>query len=596
MANKTNNPRRNGKTNYSNTNKNRRECADDKREFNSDEDRMTNKNRKPKYKGGKGGNDPKWYALDAALLRDSSSIPFSWSQGTSIDTGLRQIPSSSAAGKSFNPGKFYVPGIMTFNLKPSIGYTNESTDPVNVASVSVYSYIRHANSGHTNYESTDLMCYLYAMTQAYSCIIHLQRLYMMTTMYSQRNRYLPRRLVEAAGGDFDNITSHLADFRYGINALINKISSMAVPNTFTAFNRAAFIYQHVYCEGTSVKDQMYMYVPMGFGKLGLPNLTNKDATCIYFEPIPTDRTVDGWLAYANSLINELVADEDMNIMSGDILKAYGSNIIRLAPLPEMVAYTPVFNIGVLEQMKNATITRGVYADKVSVKSTPTSPSGTSKELIMYQDVGSTLLKSHPIVTTDVNFPLGSSTSITEQSVVNMYGLQGNRLITTTTEIATPEIVIESSRLMTAMMSESYDTPSSQDEAHGFYCGTEFVYSVTIAGYHYDTNDSTTKNYSQTMAYFANFNQFTKGSNTTTPYYAFNWLVKSRAFDFTPAMLVFPNVKFGDTANLAIQTIAEMDYAYDLDNYAVLSPENIRRLHEAALLNMYNVPSIGKISG
>lgn len=310
-----------------------------------------------------GSNDPAWYAANAALLRDSASIPYSWALGTPIDM-------SNPLNVNADKRKVIIPGLQTLYLTPSVGQSSSADSPINVASNSTYAFIRHANSGHSNYDAPDLMLYIMAMSQVYSYIVFLQRAYGAATLYAQRNRYIPDKLLEAMFID-PRVRTNLADFRYGINMLIQKAASFAVPNTMSYFNRQAFLYGNIYCEGESLKDQLYMYCPDSFWKY------QWNATDSSGELVPTQFYggtggqgyfgVFGLIEYGNAMLDALIMDEDMNIMSGDILKAYGSNnIIKLQPLATEYPILPIFNLGVLEQMKNATVV-GTFPGCVNTK-------------------------------------------------------------------------------------------------------------------------------------------------------------------------------------------------------------------------------------
>lgn len=306
----------------------------------------------------KGSNDPAWYSTDPSLLRDAASIPFSWSVGTPIAMNYA-YPSGTAAEQEFTDDNLVIPGLCVLDLIPTVGYAEDQSSPINVASTALYSFVRHANSGHANYDSPDLMVYCIAMANVYAYINFLQRIYGCGLMYDQRNRYLPEALVAAQDVNFDDLVGNLAQMRYGINMIIAKAASLAVPSSITYFNRQAFIYANIYCEGTSTKDQMYMYNPFGFLVFneyevvgGASGLTFKK-----FADPTTKYRVSDLIKFGNQMLQPILDSEDLNIMSGDILKAYGDGgIIKLAPLGLDYNLLPTFNIGVLEQMHNATIT------------------------------------------------------------------------------------------------------------------------------------------------------------------------------------------------------------------------------------------------
>ena len=100
-------------------------------------------------------NDPAYYALNSQLLVDAASHAFSDATGT-------KIPWST---KGYNehlivPDIASIPGVMSFRIAPTVGISTDQSSAVNVAARNIYSYVRHANSGHSNYDAPDLMMYL----------------------------------------------------------------------------------------------------------------------------------------------------------------------------------------------------------------------------------------------------------------------------------------------------------------------------------------------------------------------------------------------------------------------------------------------------
>lgn len=206
-------------------------------------------------------NDPTWYAQTPELLQLAANIPFSQATGTKFnlnfyndETGNKQIFSED----------WTIPGIMTLSLIPVPSSATSANSPLNIAATSIYSFVRHANSGTPQYDAPDLMIYNISMAQIYCYINFLQRIYGCMNVYANMNRYLPRALVEAQGVDYDSILQNLPNFKFGIDSLIHKASSLACPASMTYFQRVAFLFSGIYAEGESIKDQLYMYIPQGF--------------------------------------------------------------------------------------------------------------------------------------------------------------------------------------------------------------------------------------------------------------------------------------------------------------------------------------------
>lgn len=218
----------------------------------NDEEKILN----GKKDSGCGSNDPSWYTQNSQLALDAGRLSFTWPLGAPIDlTGGRY--STSAIDIS-------IPGVMALTLIPSIGISKDNSSPINTAARNIYSFVRHANSGHANYDSPDLMMYLLAMDSLYSVYAYMARAYGVLSLYAQRNRYLPEMLVTAMGLDYSDFLGNLANFRYFINTCAVKIGSLCAPNSMPYYARHQWIYSGVYADSPDPKSQLYMYVPAGF--------------------------------------------------------------------------------------------------------------------------------------------------------------------------------------------------------------------------------------------------------------------------------------------------------------------------------------------
>lgn len=551
------------KTNYKsgnrNYNKGRSKAKSNKRRFNDKADDLNaNRNADAKSTSAQNyaknfsySNDPAWYASDPSLARDSASIPFSWATGTTVQFNnfYANTYDESFSGHGLN--NTVIPGICALKLSPTVGFTMSKTDPINVAATAVYSFVRHANSGSANYDAPDLMLYILAMGDFIAMLNHFIRVYGTVSLYSSRNRYLPDALLTAMGVN-PNIRDNLANFRYILNVICNKASALAVPSTMSYFKRKAFIYSGVYSEGTSAKDQLYLYVPdsyyiYGYGGVGdgrLYNYTYGQDGLLEISDIA--KLLDG-------MLNPLLSSEDIGIMSGDILKAYGTDgIIKFGRLDENYTVIPEFNIGVLEQFKNATCSVASHAD-----------------IVQSSD------KSFLVSDTRIAIP-SVWNNATYKDRVQMETSIENRVLVTTTEFVDPSLVLENTRLMVA---NTYDPTVKALIVNG--C-TEVPSAIMVYRYQYNpTTHQLTLNQRKFNSYMA---------SPTSSWAAMEML---SAFKFRPAINF---VNLNEPVDGAPPVIEGLYRIFDFDNYAVLTSQDIIKMHEAALLNMLFVPSIGSVFG
>lgn len=516
-------------------------------------------------------NDPAWYGMDQALLRDSASVPFVYPMGAPVDVNIKGFEKAT------------VPGICTMELCPTIGFSADPKSAINVAAKSLYTYVRHANSGSRNYDAPDMMMYILAAADVFSYINYLQRVYGVAMLYNQMNRYIPEALLQAMHIQPDSIRNNLANFRYGINVLINKASSLAVPSDIALFRRKAFLYSNIYKEGISIKDQLYMFVPTGFYQYSDPGFlmlvplvpgtvivpSKPSATNYEFRTAKyTDMTYEDLLEYGNSLLDTLFGSEDMGLMNGDILKAYGSDgILKLQELPENYSIDFVFDIAVLEQMKNAyttelwfTLGSTSVAHDIYRRST-WAVADQRKSCDFPIKINNSSAIYGPYIS---SFPCTKNDNIVDP---------GNKWITTQSEVITPDLVMENSRLIPGIMK----TDRLVDGLYAVYCMTEVLVDVTF--YQFNTDGITLESTDITKSYY----EISEDADNKAVYD----ISRMGAFRFRP--LAYLTRRVGTAPEEKVQ----LSLFTNIDNYTVCDNQTIMRLNETALLSLLNVPSVAK---
>lgn len=306
-------------------------------------------------------NDVAWYSQNDQLLRDVASFSYNYPVGG-------QMPFDSEGTPFVNNTS--VPGIMTIAITPRYGVLKHANDPVNIAMRNVYTRVRGANSGKWNYEAPDLMLYLLAMDSCYSFIAALKRAYGTVLTYSYTNRYFPMAAVHAQGFNFLSLQKNIADFRAYINTLVVKVGSMCIPASLSYMARHQWMFDGMYYDTPNdLKAQVYMYVPEAFYRYTLDSdgagalqLLDFDRTKYSSDFVyPDTDEENGWtfediVAFGNALIDPILSDQDMNVMSGDILKAFGTEgVFKLGSIPETYTVIPSYSQEVLNQIHNASL-------------------------------------------------------------------------------------------------------------------------------------------------------------------------------------------------------------------------------------------------
>lgn len=313
-------------------------------------------------------NDASWYVARDVMAKNVASFPFALSTGDPVPLGTK-------GSGNIKIGVDYqtVPGVMALTLAPFVGKCDTPNDPINVAMAALYTSMQINSSRNPQYQANDLTLFMVAMGSAYSYYMWMCRLYGTLNNYSLLNRYTPQVLIQAQGGDFQDLKSNMANFRTYINNYAYAISSFFVPSDIDYFKRQIFIYQNVYMDSDVTKGQFYLYRPAYFLKLiegvaaGDGNVTTVVAQAVY-ENVDNDAeysnetprisgyTLDKIIALGNSIINPLRESEDVRMMSADLIKAFGaSNGFMVNPIADTYSVQPVYNREVLSQFENAYI-------------------------------------------------------------------------------------------------------------------------------------------------------------------------------------------------------------------------------------------------
>lgn len=231
----------------------------------------------------------------------------------------------------------------------------------------LYTFVRHVNAGRTNYEAPDLFMYILAMDSIYLMIHEIKRLLRLTTYYLIKNRDVPTRIFASMGINMEDAISNAANYRARLNILIAKANSFAVPANFNLFKRRAVLSSVILSDEPNRTTQVIVPTISGyyhfnafantgsslefkqFVPMGTPD-ADQDCSAITKQSYPIGNLLDK----LNSELNTLLANEDINIMSGDILKAYNSEIYTIPMMTEDESIEVSHDEDLLTQFMNMT--------------------------------------------------------------------------------------------------------------------------------------------------------------------------------------------------------------------------------------------------
>lgn len=280
-----------------------------------------------------------------ALLQSAANISFP------TTAGLPLYLNQDNEAFVHTGGVFRVPGVMRLGFVPTPGICKDWSSPFNAWVRDQYTFIRHANSGHSNYDASNLGMYYLSMD---GCLLYLswvRRLIGLTqTAVIPQNAYTPRDLVTAAGGDYEDLVCNLAQLRTYANLFASRLQALKVPNMHF-FGSHNYLVENVFKDSDVAKSSFYVFSPDAVWSYHLG--TTPEDTFMQASHLPRG-TYENIVAFGEELLNGILNNEDFNIMSGDIMKAYTD---YYTPLFTEVDYgvMPIVDPFILNQIHNANV-------------------------------------------------------------------------------------------------------------------------------------------------------------------------------------------------------------------------------------------------
>lgn len=528
-------------------------------------------------------NDKSWYNENAQLVKDVASISFNNPLGQTFPTMFNKYTNGRTA-------KAGAPGIMVLRFMPTVGALskNGTASTADIAAKSLYSYVRYANSGSRNYESTDLMMYLLAVTEGYSYYAYLTRLYSLLTTCKSENRYYVDGMIKAVGADPKDLRLHIADLRSYINSLAVRLNSLYIPKDLPYMQRHVWMNTSIFKDAPVKKSQEYLFLQKDFlkyddfaGKLTVFPATVEESSygdyAYDFKP-NAQFTYNQLVNTGDLIINSLIHSEDAGIMGGDILKAYGEgNMAYASIIPEDYHIESAYHYEVLTQIHNAMFS-----------GMPTTGFSDSDRLHLF-DIYQTsinqvdfLAQGKPYYnsnddaisgTNAIGFGIPATLGLTQEHVIS-YGVNtDNTIVNFEQDVVTPDDVMVATRLQFVADGEHFFTMGDGQASIQCGCindmGSEIAidYSTITLG----DSPSTFEIYSG-LATIIDLNSLPGVINRVATICNFDW---------HPRFIVLG----ADTRTAALGFS-------DLANYTTISDQTKQNLNYVALLSEFGISKLG----
>lgn len=528
-----------------------------------------------KKRWGDKSNDVSWYQKNPEIFRAAGQIGF-------VNVTGKELPWAHEA----------VPGIMTFPWVPSLGGSDQTA--VNQAANSIYSFVVHANSRNQSYDATDLMMMILAGAQLFSLISHGMRVYGTMRRFDGMNEYTPEALVAAMGFNYSDLQSNLANMWFDLNHMIAQTAQIWIPNDIPLIERWYWMNNNIYMDAESTKGQFYMYIPDMFYTLSetatdtgtslIPMMrpSNPSLRASFADPnVKTYWTWAEYLTFVQTAIDNLVKSQDRGIIMGDILKAYGQDhIYGLAPITSDYVTMPVYNREVLTQFENLTTFNYVPGNIVQNQ--------VDLQVRQLPNEEATVQYSQLDGKTAANYKTFLQMLVPSNGVLNFHNVG---------QPTAEEIMVATRMQILGLAIDDASDSAGLSGIYPKYTGSEYCTHVNVYVYRYDILGTRKLSLTNLGTAFSvnkgkdsqDYQIFCLADGSLTSHTLGVWA----AFDWAPAIYLH---QCGDsTAPADIKTYLEKGQSANVimeyDNYSIITPNELRKLHVAALLSLFGVPKI-----
>jgi hypothetical protein len=432
-----------------------------------------------------------------------------------------------------------------------------------LATRQIYADIRVANAGGVNYAAQDLMMYMLQFRELVAWYYNAARAYATMGMADVFNRYKPKALVQALGFDYDDLIANSAAFNYAINNISTRLNAFCVPNK-NIFVHTAKMFSNIYTDAETMKNQAIIFRPAGYRVLDQTGIHGGSLIYHSFNYYDNDPeyhgiTVDIFVRIMEEMLRGIEDNSDVAIMCGDIVKRYGSDILRITPIPQFILPDMIHSENVLHQVKNM---RWLVKNWIDWDNDDTNFNVTQDPTLE----GRGLLEYMPTVAWKRDVMQTAKTIFS-----NIGYLQADSAILYfTKDVPNPLDFIEYSRFMFTLQ----DSAATQNKTVLDSFGVDIVVDVHVYTYRDSGLEAPTLlpaiRIPMTNSQQAVVDQFRQ-------------IARVSAFDYAPMVCAIP------TNNDYTEVTGEIETVGEVKNFAILDHMNIRNMNDTAVLSLWLVP-------
>lgn len=558
------------------------------------------KGKKPWKKGGKEdgkGKDPKrssmndvaWYVFDEQILKDLCNLAFSNMLGLPVRLG--NVPKASIISQ-----------LMTINYVPTIGYSDGPTSGYNLAIRNLYTVVRHKNSGHTNYEAPDLGIYLFATTEVAANIIECERALALANSYMIKNRNMPKRLLATLGIDADDLSANAASYRGRLNILTARLASLCIPKDYKYFQRRIWMASKTFKDHESTKAIAFIFKSQGMWQFDAHGLST-GGSLKFNRWATTVQKLSVRLNTIETCLNAITEDEDMNIMSGDILKAFGSAALQqFAFTPEAEQLFPQFVEEMLPQIHNLVTIPSLFGSQTHVMTDFISNVALDVSYVMsgpdawitQKDGYAVFAPSAGTVRYQTDDGVHCGVDITYNDGHEIPKVTGRLFLNSYKETPEPKDVMIATRLRSNYYFSEYSyTP--EETKKGVKASPIHMVTTTLTAFGSEIVESITVGVVDPDAIggYKTHNYCNIGIINTSQWSSNTILKNLISYGAQIAQIDWAPITYNFVFDEVTGVISDHTFFGDLDNYTLLDDDVLRRMHETAILAEFTTPVVAE---
>lgn len=513
-------------------------------------------------------NDETWYI---GKLRDQAdrygAVPWTAIAGDNL-TGVDYIGVINQGDVStqmvLHPISRNFPSVMVAGLIPSLG--NTTTIPTRLdmpwmtTAEQKIAYLQSKISGSLPFHAADLVCYWFAAADIFAEIAQAERaLKIARTWLTYENISYPKQLCAAVGWDFDSIMGNVRVFEGQIQEVINLANTLLLPKDLSLVERWYFLYSHVFKDSNLPTAKLYAYRKDGY--YTFEEQLYDTGTALEFHRAPCCQndypssavvgywTPTTWFSGVMGRISKLLPGRSTAVVDimAKLLRAYDVSTFFAYPNVSSEGLTPKFDPEALTAFANMSLTGALF---YNIKA------DTLEHLNFKQNVNSlTLTYAAPIFQPGLYIPVSNILRAWE---------------------AKPSVgsLFEMTRLVCC------EDGNTSQSAGFMYTGTEIVNAVAIYTGSGETADERKCITSRVRTLFGV--DVTEDASLNNRWRsAFETSMLWVKFEYAP--LTGLNLRRGD--DLAGNNVS---LVADMDNYAVLKSDVLKRIHRLAIANLWGV--------